>query len=386
MPTYGITAQGLVLPRAIDLLDQIRTEYEVQAGLVGAVDWSPDTVLGVLSAVVAEQGGTVVELLQAIYDSRDSNNATGVQADAIASLAGVFRRSATRSTNTASLTGTAGTVVPAGSVVEYLDDNSRFETTAEVTIPDDVEIQAVDTGPIGPVTSSGAWRIITPVAGWDDLTTSNPVVGRKQETTSELLLRRDQSFSTQEGGTLPALLGSLLRLPFVDQAIALENTSDETAVVEGLTLPAKSVAPIIYVKEGVAVAADMAQAIYDHLGGGVQSDGDESGTVTTLGGRTKTLYWREAVEVPVTVDMEVGVAAPLSQETQDAIEADVEAYFDQLTLGEPVIALRIIGIVAAYEEVGLTVVEVNGDEISIEIDPTQIAVFFNLNISEITAP
>jgi len=121
---YGLTAQGYEAPRSADFLDEIRNEFLEELkkrGLPTSVDFERDVVYGVLTTIMAARLGRVSEGGQAVYDSRDLNNATGIQLDNLCLLVGIRRREATASTAIVTLSGDIGTDISEGRLVEGAD-------------------------------------------------------------------------------------------------------------------------------------------------------------------------------------------------------------------------------------------------------------------------
>ncbi|HZI43960.1 MAG TPA: baseplate J/gp47 family protein, partial [Ilumatobacter sp.] len=131
----GLSDAGLVVPRTADFLDVIRESYASDTNI--AVDWDDDLVLGSLTAIMAQQLGQVSEALQAVYDAGDLNGAAGVQLSNLAMLVGVRRKAATKAQATVTLTGTVGTVLTVGRLMEGggVDGRARWALTEDVTIP-----------------------------------------------------------------------------------------------------------------------------------------------------------------------------------------------------------------------------------------------------------
>lgn len=105
----GLSATGYLAPRGDELLELIRDAYEAETGLV--IDWDRDKVLGTFSAVVATRLGQLAEAQQALYDAFTLGNATGLQLDQLAAIAGVERLAAVYSTVTVACFGDFGTII-----------------------------------------------------------------------------------------------------------------------------------------------------------------------------------------------------------------------------------------------------------------------------------
>jgi len=121
----GLDDSGFTARRASDLRDTIQSELEAQLG--SALDFDRDTVLGQVVAVLATLLGDAEEAIQAVYDGRDLNNATGIQLDNLARINGLVREPATRTSSVVTFVGDVGVPVPIQTVVAGPDD-TRYET------------------------------------------------------------------------------------------------------------------------------------------------------------------------------------------------------------------------------------------------------------------
>lgn len=372
MADFGLTDSGFLAPRATDLADQIREEYEAETGL--PVDWDVDVFLGVITAVVADRTGDLSEMLQAIADSRDPDNATGAQLDSIANVVGVERRPATFSIVDLTLDGDAGTVVPEGAEVEHpngtiwiTQDAAQLDGTGSA----EIAARPQDTGPISAPATAG-WEISTPVDGWDGATsTTDATVGQARETNSELRQRRQESLQITGAASLNAIRSNVLEVDGVQAAIVADNDTLEEKTVSGIVLPGKSFAVVVY----PALTADQSEAlaleIYRRSPAGIELIGDESATVTGFDGHDKTIKWSIADEINVAV--EVTVTGSDASDVEDEITDLIGGYFDVLNVGDAVRILQILGLVADVPGVDSASVSLNGSPSDVEPTITEIA-------------
>ena len=371
MPDFGLTDQGFVAPRSVDLLDQIRSEYETRTGLT--IEWADDIFLGVMTQVIAEVMGRQSEMLQAIADSRDPDNATGHQLDTLAALVGISRIPAEFSAVDLTLAGDAGTIIDQGSEVEHPNGSLWYTQDTVVIEPGgtvDVQVRPDETGPIA-ATATDEWEINSPVDGWDTAeSTDDATPGRLQETDAQLRFRRSQSLQILAGGSIAAIRANILEIEGVQAAIVVDNDGDQPDTVAGLTLPGKSMAVIVYPVLTTDQSEALAAEIYRRKSAGIETIGDESATVTGADGFEKTVRWFIADEIAVDVGIEYTADVDLDDEIEEAI-AD---YFDGLLVGERVRVLAILGILDDIDGVISATVELNGGTLDIEPEITEIAV------------
>ena len=114
------------------------------------------------------------------------------------------------------VSGTAGTLVPAGSVVETLDKVS-FITEEDVLIPGQVMTTCTRSGAIQ-IKVDEVQVIVTPIVGWTSVTNNEPgVIGIIRETDTQLRARRERSVIRTGTSTAEAIYSGVadLNLEFI---------------------------------------------------------------------------------------------------------------------------------------------------------------------------
>src|SRR5690554_3228138 len=89
---WGLTPEGLKVPRYADFLTMIRETYEAEIG--EKVDWERDTFLGTITATAARQYDEQAQQLIDIYNSKDPDLAQGIHLDIICGITGIRRQQA----------------------------------------------------------------------------------------------------------------------------------------------------------------------------------------------------------------------------------------------------------------------------------------------------
>ena len=178
-----------ITPQGVAILDlgewKTRLEGLFRDALGADLSLAPETpegqIVGVMALTLAEMDETIADLANAFGVS----NARGRQIDDNASLVHLARDGATRSRATLTLTGVAGTTVPAGARVKndagavfFLDDTTLIGAANTV----DATATCTETGPVeagaGTLTS-----IVSLVPGWETVTNAaDAAVGRDKET------------------------------------------------------------------------------------------------------------------------------------------------------------------------------------------------------------
>lgn len=330
--------------RAADFDAEIRSAFAADPN-GGVIEEGRGDVLDVLVVLVSLKLGELGEALQSLNDQLDPDNAQGVQLDIIGALRGVPRNQPSYSTATVTLTGTAGTIIPQGKVVEGGGDDgaARWVLTADATIggggTTTATVQAQEAGAVVALATE-IDTIVTPVTGWTVVSNAAAATtGQARELDDDYRIRQPESMQLAGTTTAGAIRAALNDLDFVDKAIVVENDTGSSATVGGLTLDPNSIYVIID-PAGLTTAQkqSVAAVLYARVPSGIKTMGtDNSVTVTGEDDLSKTLNWDEvsdlAVTVAVTVVLDTGyVLADVETAVQDA----VAAYFDEVAVGEEV--------------------------------------------------
>jgi len=126
----GLTDDGFEARSPQEFFETMRSEFEARTG--ETLDLTRSNVVVHMLVVVANLLGDLSESLQAIYDARDVNNATGLQLDALAATVGISRKPAQAATVPAqAFRGDINTVIPAGKQVEGGGPDGRLRWTLQ---------------------------------------------------------------------------------------------------------------------------------------------------------------------------------------------------------------------------------------------------------------
>ena len=377
---WGLTEAGYVAPRGADFLTRIRDGYiervRENTGLTITVDWDHDVFLGPISDIMADLLGELGEASQALFDSWDVGNATGLQLDNLCLIVNVRRREATYSTCTVTITGTAGTIITEGRIVEGggSDDRARWTVTEDVTIGGggtvDVIVQASDPGVIEADVAEIV-TIVTPVSGWTSVTNAAAATpGEARESDAALRKRRQQSLQTAGSRSLNALRANVLAADGVTAAVVVENDTSTTATIEGISCLPHSVAVVVYPSTLTDdQKTEVVQAIYDHLPAGIATNGAQTATVTGADGFAKTVRYDFAafntVNSAVTVTLMAGFVL---DDVEEPIQELISDYFLALDVGEAASILQILALIATVDGVRTASVLLNGG--AVDVDPS----------------
>lgn len=338
---YGLTEEGYTAPRAADFLAVIVSAIEESWEIT--IDPAADVRLYRLLTVMADQLGQLGEAGQALYDGFGVGNASGLQLDNLCVLVGVTRNAATYSQATVTLTGTTGTIILAGSIVEGggSDGRARWRVSANVTLAGGTGsgvVVAIDAGVVE-ADAAAIDAIVTPISGWTAVTNAAAATpGEARESDATLRRRRQASLQIAGSRSLNAIRAHLLAVDGVQAAVVVDNTSLVTATVEGLSLVAKSVGIVVYPATlTTAQKEEVVGVLYDHVPAGIScaNGSDVVSTVTGGDGFGKVITFDYAdevlVNVVVTVTLDTGYELA---DVSDAVETIVADYFLALNVGD----------------------------------------------------
>lgn len=227
-----ITNTGYVLTAQNQWFDRERQMY-----LDIDPNWNLDesTPDGVKLQNDSEIFGNLDELAKQSYDSKDPSKVRGLDADILCAITGTIREDGTPGVVTLTLTGVAGTVVHANSLVENSTNGSRWQTNEAVTIsgaPAMATVTATCTTN-GPIQSAIGQidTIVSTIGGWQGVTNpSVPTLGTDRQSDTSLLLERERTIGRTGQNQVDSTLGAIFAVADVRHARIYENDDDQTDV------------------------------------------------------------------------------------------------------------------------------------------------------------
>lgn len=375
---FGLTDQGLVVPRAADLFELVYVYFENETGLTirrHARDQVVPVMIDGICVFVAE----LFELLTSVYAARDENNATGAQLENLLEIAGVPILAASFSTAEITPAGTASLAIPQGRIVEGggTDGRARWITTDDGEIGGDpIPVRALVPGAIE-APAGEIDKIVVGVPGWDTVTNADDAVpGEARESPQQMRSRKALSLSQAGSGGAASLRAALLGFtfegsPVLTAAIVIENPSDDAETVLGISMPPNSLAVFV---DPLPIDADVADAMAlviwrkgpistQYIGpqtatvsdivppedfgqqiGGVADD-PQRGIVTDY-----VLAWDGITDIDIihksTLSLEPGFVLG---DVQTALENAVSARYDEIEIGEAMYQSFFDGILQAID-------------------------------------
>lgn len=280
---------------------------ELQAGYQGifgsdisiGTDDADGQWLGQLAGILAD----VEQLAETVYLGRSRAGAVGAGLSRLMQLIGILRNGAQFSSAPITLTGTPGTVIPAGSKLGSATDSTKppFQTSGtspanDLTIGGGGTVTGTAICTVaGPVTAiAGELTVLlTSVTGWTGVTnTSDVTPGKQVEADPAARTRMAASVALPAQSRTDALYAALANLSGVSNARVYEN---RTAATDSKNLPAHSINAVV--RGGVA--ADIANAMWVKAGQGCTLVGAQSLAVTDGQGNPQLMQWDIASDVDI---------------------------------------------------------------------------------------
>lgn len=322
-----------------------------------------NTMAGQLKALLVDKESAQWDLLAAVHASLDPAKAAGVLLDNVCSITGTRRQEQRRSIATGTCVGDPNTSLETGRVALVSGTASRFGSATGFVIATGtafvgsgiynsgdirytpalrtylcltpsaiagpsgpsgigaaivnnlvtwqylgdgigyvhVPFQAEQYGPIGVATGSLS-DISTPVSGWNTVTNLKiGVGGALVEKDSALRARRDQQLAAPGNTTTDAIRANILEVnagsedPDHAPPTTVTVFNNDTDYTDANGVPPHSIE--ILVQDGTT--ADIAQAIWDSVGGGTRTYGSRSDVVLDSAGNSQVVNWTRPTEVPI---------------------------------------------------------------------------------------
>lgn len=263
MPLFDVDETGVVVPDLPQAIIDMLVRFAEAFGTDLATD--PQTPQAQLAGIAGLTATEIGEAIQSAVNGVSPFTGQGAQLDTLGTMPVIERRLATRSEVDATLTGVAGTNVPAGSRARSTAGD-EFETVADVVLAAGgvtAAMRAVNTGPVA--TDAGTLtEIVTLIAGWESIT--NPTagsVGRAAETDAEYrtaLIARARRTAVGPVEAVRAVLDDL----GVGRYYAADNPADLPATAQQWTTRPHGL--LVIAEHGTA--ADVTRAIETHRGMG----------------------------------------------------------------------------------------------------------------------
>lgn len=365
--------------------DELLEDMNLKAReLFGAdINTSARSFIGLLLRLFAWFLSLAWAILEKVYYSGYVSTATGVQLDRLAKLVGIRRRSASPASGEVVITGVSGKVIPIGTEVTGLSEDSPiYQTTEEVIIPAGgtvtVPVEALESGTAYNVGADVLTQLVEPDTDITAVNNDLPITNG-QDIEQDYEFRQRIEDATAGGGT-SNIRNDLLAVDGVRAATIFEN--DQNVEVDGM--PPHSIRAVVLDGDDI----DIGNALLGAKPGGIQTVGAESVTVKDMSGRDKVVYFDRAQEVDVYLRLSITQNDAFPFDGVDRIKTSLVQYiggqdadgrfYAGLGMGDDVVFSRLIGTVYNTPGVSDVTVETSTDgvtyvESSVSIGDAQVA-------------
>ncbi len=278
-----------------DRLDVIKANVDaaMQAIYGDDMDLGPSSPDGQYTAITAEAADTVGQLAEDDFNARSPANASGAALSRLVRLNGITRNPATYSTADGVHTGTPGTVIPDGALIDTTDEPAgHFQTVGAVTIGAGGTVagtvRGTTTGPV--FGSAGSITVLkTVISGWTAFSNTADVnLGSDIETDAALRVRRDASVAITGRAVIDSLYAALANIHGVTDVAVFENKTGSPIPRTGASdLPPNAIQ--VVVRGGLD--ADIAAAIWAKASGGATLVGGTAVNVVDAQGIGQTVKY-----------------------------------------------------------------------------------------------
>ena len=320
----GVTEQGFTVKSAAEITADLDAKF---VGTFGSqFDTSAESPDGQLIGVVAKLLEDVWQQAEGAYNAYSPSNAYGVGLDKVAEINGITRITNLPTSVAITLSGTAGTVVPAGYIVKTVD-GLEFATVAVAVIPAIVTAKCTTQGAIR-ILANEVHVLTTAIAGLTGATNLEPgITGIVREEDPAFRARRENSTISRGTSSIDAIYEGVksLNLPYI---AIIENTT--SATVDGV--PANS---FLVVVEG-GTPAEVSQVIYDNKPQGITS----YGSIVTVVNDSKGYPHNIGISRPTPIDISVTTSITnlpgASVDSATLVKAAIVDYVNNLNISEDV--------------------------------------------------
>lgn len=322
---------------------------------------SPRSFWGTLARVLAKIAVNVDQNGENVHDSGYIQQSTGVNLDRVGGNYGLMRKQAEASSVTLSFTGTAGYVIPTGTV--FMDDNGN-----EFYSVDDCQLDVNGVGStiivsseLGSQYNVDAGTIVnqqSPVEEIDNVTNSQAAEGgQDMETDLDFRNRLLLASNSNESGTINGVYTALMNTQGVTAVKSVYNASISDNDSYGN--PPKTVH--YYVQGGTD--QDVANTIFRVGGGGITLYGSLSKTVLDDSGSIQTIFFDRPQETPIYVKASIRVSDSFDQsEGTDDVKAAIEGYIESLKMGDKVVTNQFFSNIYAIDGIDYADIEIGTDK------------------------
>lgn len=351
----GLTAEGFTPKTLEEIQNGIKANLEV---LSPGFDFSTESPDGQLIEIMSFELSQAWNELSLVYKSYDPSQATGAALRNLGLITGIMYGAATRSQATVELTGTVGTVVPAGSIVTDADDN-EFTTEFDVKLPASVLAVSVLSGPI-PVPAGTLTNIKTVIVGWTGCAQAlDGTEGATAQTEQAFRNLRNRTVLRNYTSNVSTIQARLYEIGLEQVAVLHNSTATATATIAANTI-AVTISPIVAITD-----EEVARTILSTKPAGVATQGTTAVVLDDTQGNTHTINFTKATAVNIYMNIDVTYLEEDFAGADEGIIGDLVDYILNHQVGEDVIHSRLYSVITPWGKAQVNTLEigkVNGTE------------------------
>ena len=261
MSMFSVSPLGVITVDTSEIRSDVENAWKTALG--NDLNTDASTPQGQLIIQDIQNLTYVQDELLSLANSFSVYYASGDSLDRAAAFFGFYRKYGISTVVSVVLGGTAGLVIPAGSLVG--NGTNEFALSENATIGEDgtvnAQVQCTVSGPI-PCVAGTLNTIITPVQGWDSVTNpSSGIVGFDTESDNEFRLRVTANWlNIRAKALLAALVDRVAALPNVHSVVGRENYLSAPQTIDGVLMDRNSVYLCVLGGSGSDIAEVMMQA------------------------------------------------------------------------------------------------------------------------------
>ncbi len=337
----GLDNNGFTPKIATDILNEAIVELQDDTNSSIASNIQDPAYL--ILANISDKIAGAWEALEDTYYSQFPDTAEDINLDYAVSYNSIQRIKPRYSTVTLTLTNDTDSpaTIPSGTLFRQSSTLKEWITNSTVIIPanDTITVGASCTeygsftAPIGTIDA-----IVNAISGLDEVTNEvAATVGRLVETDSELKNRRVSNFFQSSGGVVASIANKVLNeVDGVDFTTWRENRTDST---DSNGLPQHSYEIIV---DG-GTSLEIAETILKYGGGGMQTYGTISNSVTDSEGNVYTIKHSTVTPIPIYLIVNIVTNGDYPVDGDDQVKTALVAYFNTLNRGEDVLNWKLQG-------------------------------------------
>lgn len=356
-----ISSSGIVMPDTSNVKAELQKMF--QENFKG-IDLTEETPAGLMVNALTIMMSAILGINAENANQFNLNTATGMYLDGLGANFLISRLGATRTTVNVTLTGTAGTIIPAGSLAmtktENQSEQALFSLDYAVELDDSGygygTMSAEEYGPV--VCKANTLTVIqSRVTGWSTITNNSAgVIGRNIESDDDY---RERIMAARKVGNsfTEACAARILKIDGVKSCCVLDNGDADVKIVDGVALYGHSIFVCV---DGITNnnQSAIAKAIYNTrtAGSGFTVDGATNYSVSVTDPYTSTEY-KMMFCSPKSVNTKVEVIIG-DEGYEDEIKAGITEIIESVYVGEYITTNNLYKGLSKYIPDGVNIISI----------------------------